>query len=190
MIYHHLINVVCISLHLWRVPRQILFWKVWPKVGIADSPAGWDKIKNDIYIEGVMHTSLPPLGPILSGSAIWKLIGYQRSKVKEVKEFLSGCHLRLIKTRQTDEIPRHSPFLFKFLIFHSSEASPVAWWLMSKKSARKNWQINLGQFNILRIIVSLINIFDCLQKFKMRGLFAFMYYGIILQPLHDMKNWR
>ena len=113
-----------------------------------------------------MRTSLPPLGPILSGSAIWKLIGYQRSKVKEVKEFLSGCHLRLIKTRQTDEIPRHSPFLFKFLIFHSSEASPVAWWLMSKKSARKNWQINLSQFNILRIIVSLINIFDCLQKFN------------------------
>ena len=113
----------------------------------------------------VMRTSLPPLGPILNGSAIWKLIGYQRSKVKEVKEFLSGCHLRLIKTRQTDEIPRHSPFLFKFLIFHSSEASPVAWWLMSKKSARKNWQINLGQLNILRIIVSLINIFDCLQKF-------------------------
>ena len=126
-----------------------------------------------------MRTSLPPLGPILNGSAIWKLIGYQRSKVKEVKEFLSGCHLRLIKTRQTDEIPRHSPFLFKFLIFHSSEASPVAWWLMSKKSARKNWQINLGQLNILRIIVSLINIFDCLQKFYSRGLFAFMYHGII-----------
>ena len=105
------------------------------------------------------------LCPIWFESAIFKLIAYPRSKVKEVKEFLSGCHLRLIKTRQTDEIPRHSPFLFKFLIFHSSEASPVAWWLMSKKSVRKNWQINLGQFNILRIIVSLINIFDCLQKF-------------------------
>ena len=147
---------------------KFCFGKFWPKVGIADSPAGWDKIQNNFYIlkalSQVMRTSLPPLGPILNGSAIWKLIGYQRSKVKEVKEFLSGCHLRLIKTRQTDEIPRHSPFLFKFLIFHSSEASPVAWWLMSKKSARKNWQINLGQLNILRIIVSLINIFDCLQK--------------------------
>ena len=132
---------MCVSLHLWRVPWLILFWKILTK-RIADSPAGWDKIQNYIYIlkalSQVMRTSLPPLGPILSGSAIWKLIGYQRSKVKEVKEFLSGCHLRLIKTRQTDEIPRHSPFLFKFLIFHSSEASPVAWWLMSKKSARKN----------------------------------------------------
>ena len=172
---------------------KFCFGKFWPK-GLQTRPLVGTKSKI-IYIlkalSQVMRTSLPPLGPILSGSAIWKLIGYQRSKVKEVKEFLSGCHLRLIKTRQTDEIPRHSPFLFKFLIFHSSEASPVAWWLMSKKSARKNWQINLGQFNILRIIVSLINIFDCLQKFcsKCKDYLHLCITVSLLQPLHDMKKW-
>ena len=70
-----------------------------------------------------------------SESAIFKLIAYPRSKVKEVKELLFQRHLRLIKT-QTDEKPRHSKFLSPFL--HSSKSSPaVDRWLISKKSRQK-----------------------------------------------------
>ena len=59
---------------------------------------------------------------ILFESAIFKLIAYPRCKVKEVKELLFRCHLRLIKTAQTDENPRHSQFLSPFLIIHSSDS--------------------------------------------------------------------
>ena len=102
-----------------------------------------------------MRTSLLLLNAILFESAIFKLIAYPRSKVKEVKELLFRCHLRLIKTLQTDENPRHSQFLFPFLIIHSSEASPVARWLISKKS----WQKYVTNYfaNIQKILTKMLD---------------------------------
>ena len=37
---HRIGVVVCVSLHLWTIPRQIMFWKNWPKVENAKAPPG------------------------------------------------------------------------------------------------------------------------------------------------------
>ena len=119
-----------------------------------------------------MRTSLLLLCPIWFESAIFKLIAYPRSKVKEVKELLFRCHLRLIKLgAETDENPRHSQFLSPFLIFHSSKASPVARWLISKKWWQKCltnywsvWYFPLHPLPVLTSVIECCNISLQLMK--------------------------
>ena len=124
-----------------------------------------------------MRTSLLPPNAILFESAIFKLIAYPRCKVKEVKELLFRCHLRLIKTLQTDENPRHSQFLFPFLIIHSSEASPVARWLISKKSWQKcmtNYSVNLREILTKMLDKLLVSLIFCAPSSSRIGILEWM----------------
>ena len=68
------IHVLCVSLHLWAVPRQIKFWSILKKVGIGSDPPP----PHSLYMEAVdlqltIGAALKPFGA--AAAVIALLIG-------------------------------------------------------------------------------------------------------------------